>query len=364
MKYFIAFLLLALVWLIGSSLYMYDIKEDNHLHDRSNTPHFENVVVDVRHSFLGHDPDQVVCYRESHRNFYVFTLVLMASVIGLVAYGFTVKSSLSQSLQKKKEEIESQNTQIQGYNTQLVSSIQYARRVQQAFFPSNQLFNNLFPNHLAINLPRDIVSGDFYWASQHSGKTILCIGDCTGHGVPAALLTMNAFNLLNMLTPLHINHPGQLMLELHKQLIKNLDWEEEVGDGMDLTMLVFDTEGVKLEIVSAHQSVLIIKNGSLEELKGERRGLGPAYKSLMHPFLVNEIPLESGMTIYGFSDGIADQFGGPEGKKFSKKRLKEMLLAFSHLPAKEQEENILHAINSWKGTQSQIDDMILVGIQV
>lgn len=365
MKFFLAFLLLSLVWLVGASLYMYDIKDHGHVHDVANTPKFENVVVDVRRSFLGMDPDKVVCFRESHRNFYIFTLILMTTIIGLVAYGFVVKNSLSQSLKKKNGEIEEQRKQIAQSNQNLVSSINYARRVQNAFMPTHDDLNQIFKSHFVVNQPRDIVSGDFFWVKEINRSVLLCVGDCTGHGVPAALLTMNAFNLLNALSTDFFQKPGVLMAELHKNLIANLDKSgEEVTDGMDMTLLLFNRDSNVVKFVSAHQSVFVLEGSLLTELKGERRGLGPAYKSATNDFLVQELKLTPGSWIYGFSDGLTDQFGGPQDKKFTKKRLQDLLLTLVSKPAPEQEKTMINAIQDWKGSRPQTDDIILVGVQI
>lgn len=365
MKYIIAFLLLALVWLIGASLYMYDIKDHGHTHDVVSTPKFENVVVDVRHSFLGMDPDKVVCFRESHRNFYIFTLILMTTIIGLVAYGFVVKNSLSNSLRKKNSEIDSQKRQIESTNQNLVSSINYARRVQSAFLPSSESMNRIFKSHFVVNQPRDIVSGDFFWVGDFGNSTLLCVGDCTGHGVPAALLTMNAFNLLNALAPNLHQQPAKLMNELHNRLIFNLDRAgEEVTDGMDMALIMIDKGNEVVKFVSAHQSVFVVEDNQISEWKGERRGLGPAYKSILDDFTVKELKVKKGSWIYGYSDGVTDQFGGLNDKKFSKRRLQEMLLTVTGLPSDEQEEVILKTISDWKGNRPQTDDIILVGVQI
>lgn len=344
---------------------MYDIKDHGHKHDIENTPRFENVVVDIRHSFLGLDPDQVVCFRESHRNFYIFTLILMTCILGLIAYGFVVKNTLSQSLQKKNKEIQTQKDLIEISNRNLISSLNYARRVQQAFLPTQNIMNQLFKESFVVNLPRDIVSGDFFWAGNFEGKTLLCLGDCTGHGVPGALLTMNGFNLLNALAAKFIDQPELLMMEMHKQLIANLDsGGEEVSDGMDLALLVFDSHHSKVQFVSAHHSVFIYANEEILELKGERRGLGPAYRNLMQEFQVQTLSLHPGSRIFAFSDGITDQFGGDETKKYSKKRLKEKLLEVQSLSISEQQEFWKKEVISWRGSNPQTDDIIFVGIQV
>ena len=343
---------------------MYDIKNEGHNHPDVTSPRFENVVVDARHSFLGLDPDQVVCYRESHRNFYIFTLILMASVMGLVAYGFMVKSSLSRSLRRKNGEIEAQKETIEKTNHNLISSIQYASRVQQAFLPSPDLLAELFPDHFVINQPRDIVSGDFYWAARIGPRRVLCLGDCTGHGVPGALLTMNAFNLLNQLVPMYIDWPGVLIDRLHKQLIDNLfNSQEEVQDGMDITFLVFDDETRTVDFVAAHQSIFIANSQGLTELKGERRGLGPGYKGQTDPFTVHSIPLEKGSCLYAFSDGITDQFGGPEDKKFSKRRLRQEIETHMDKPLQEQQSQLTASLAAWKGTKGQTDDILFIALR-
>lgn len=344
---------------------MYDIKDHGHVHDVANTPKFENVVVDVRHSFLGLDPDKVVCFRESHRNFYIFTLILMTTIIGLVAYGFVVKNSLSQSLKKKNREIDAQRKQIEHSNQNLVSSINYARRVQNAFMPTDETLSQIFKSHFVVNQPRDIVSGDFFWVGEFNQSILLCVGDCTGHGVPAALLTMNAFNLLNSLSTEFFHEPGVLLAELHKSLIANLDKAgEEVTDGMDMALLLLNRDSNVMKFVSAHQSIFVLDGSHLTELKGERRGLGPAYKSVNSDFLVQEFNLKPGSWIYGFSDGLTDQFGGPQDKKFSKRRLQDLLLASVSKQASDQEKAINNAIQEWKGNRPQTDDIILIGVQI
>lgn len=365
MRYFIAFLLLAIVWLTGASLYMYDIKDHGHKHDLAHTPKFENVVVDIRNSFLGLDPDQVVCFRESHRNFYIFTVILMSTILGLVAYGFVAKTALNRSLQRKNLEIESQKSQIEKSNKDLISSLTYASRMQQAFLPSERQMNQWFSDHFLLNFPRDIVSGDFFWIDKIQGKTLVCLGDCTGHGVPGALLTMTGFNLLNSLAPQFIHNPAQLMMELHIKLIQNLDrGGEDVTDGMDLGLIVINELGNKIQWVSAHHSAFIISDGQLEVWKGERRGLGPAYKNSLQPFQLMEKELDSSNAVFLFSDGFTDQFGGPYGKKFSKKRLQDIISIHCEKPFDIMGKEIRQEIFSWKGENPQTDDMLFLGFRM
>lgn len=365
MRYFIAFLLIAIVWLIGASLYMYDIKDHGYTHDVKHTPKFENVIVDVRNSFLGLEPDQVVCFRESHKNFYIFTVILMGIILGLVAYGFVAKTKLNQSLQRKNLEIESQKSQIEKSNQNLIASLTYASRMQQAFLPSEIVMKQCFSNYFLLNSPRDIVSGDFFWVGKVQSKTLVCLGDCTGHGVPGALMTMTGFSLLNSLTPLFINNPSQLMMEIHLRLIQNLDRsDEDVTDGMDLALIVINEMGNKIQWVSAHHNAIHISEGILAEWKGERRGLGPAYKSRLEPFTVLEIELKESDSIFLFSDGITDQFGGPGGKKFSKRRLLELVQQNSSKPFEIMGNEIKREILSWKVGNPQTDDMLFLGFRI
>lgn len=289
----------------------------------------------------------------------------------------------NEMLTQQKEEIEAQNEEIliqkekvEHANKHIKDSIVYAKRIQSAAIPPDELINSMFKEYFILFRPRDIVSGDFYWASQKGSYRFITAADCTGHGVPGAFMSMLGISLLNeIISGLDENEDikaNLILKNLREQVKKSLRQtgkENEAKDGMDIAFCIFNFNEKKLQYAGAHNSLLHIKDGELIQYKADRMPIGIHVREKEN-FTNHEIDLKQGDSFYFFSDGISDQFGGPDGKKFMVKRLKNLILEHNEKPLFEQQKIIENNVDEWmsytnnKGqTYEQIDDVLLIGIK-
>ncbi len=228
-------------------------------------------------------------------------------------------------------------------------------------------------NFFILYRPKDIVSGDFYYAQAHkaigSNKEIfyLCTADCTGHGVPGALMSMVGISRLNeSILEKNIVKPNEILDNVRRGIIDSLNpegSEEESKDGMDCVLCAYDFENNKLEFAAANNPLWLVRNKEVIEFKPDKMPVGK-YNDESKPFTLQTIDLQKGDTIYTFTDGYADQFGGPKGKKFKYKQLQDMLLAAVDLPLDTQKEQLNAAFEKWKGDLEQVDDVCVIGIRI
>ncbi len=228
-------------------------------------------------------------------------------------------------------------------------------------------------NFFILYKPKDIVSGDFYYALAHKPTSIkqelffLCTADCTGHGVPGALMSMMGISCLNeSIIERNIYHPGEVLDDVRKSIITSLNpegSEEESKDGMDCALCVYDFENMNLEIALANNPLWLVRGGAVTEYTADKMPVGK-YGEEMKPFRTQTIKLQKGDIIYTFTDGFADQFGGPKGKKFKYKQLEQILLANAGLDMEKQKEILDTTFENWRGSFEQIDDVCIIGVRV
>jgi serine phosphatase RsbU (regulator of sigma subunit) len=219
--------------------------------------------------------------------------------------------------------------------------------------------------------PKDIISGDFFWITGKNDKIIFATGDCTGHGVPGGFMSMLGVSLLNEIINEHdLTEPALILSRLRKKVIKALRQKGLSGeqqDGMDMTICVIDKEQMTLNYAAANHAFYVVRKKEsgveLEEYRGEKQPVG-IFGSELKPFKQYTIELKPNDIIYTFTDGFADQFGGPKGKKFKYKQLKELLLSTQTFDLKDQETIIKNKFYSWKGDLEQVDDVCLIGIKI
>jgi len=272
------------------------------------------------------------------------------------------------NIQKKKvnEELSGAYRQIEVKNKDITDSINYSKRIQDATLPSRSLLHKLFPESFILFEPKDIVSGDFFWYTEKAGRRLIAACDCTGHGVPGALMSMIGNNLLNQIVnESGITSPDEVLNHLHEEVRKALKQNEqhESRDGMDIAFLCFTDDGF-LECAAAQRPVWIVRDGGLTEIKGNKFSIGGLQTEEKRTFTKHRIQLLPGDVIYISSDGYADQSGGPNGKKFLSKQLKNLLVEISDKPAAEQEKNLQQTLHSWQGNTEQVDDVLVIGIKI
>ncbi len=315
---------------------------------------------------------------KQERNFKIYLSVfsvLIASFAFVLYRRITQKRKINKILFETYKQIEEKNQSI-------TDSINYSKRIQEAILPSRQVVGKLFAEIFNLFMPKDIVSGDFYWCAEKNGKKLIACCDCTGHGVPGALMSMIGNNILNQIVNENeITSPDEILNHLHLEIRKALKQEEQhtSKDGMDITLIVFnnDTEieyagaNRPLWIVSGQESVVGSSESpespesvKLKDIKPDKFSIGGYQSETERKFTKHTIQLSKGDCIYMFSDGYADQFGGKEEKKYTTKRLKELLVSNYSKSIDEQGRNLSETIIQWKGNLEQVDDILIIGIRV
>jgi serine phosphatase RsbU (regulator of sigma subunit)/ligand-binding sensor domain-containing protein len=267
---------------------------------------------------------------------------------------------------RQKDEIVQKNVVLELQKKEIEDSIRYARRIQSAVIPSEKVCRELFPGSFVFFRPLNIVSGDFYWISNAGNKIVFAAADCTGHGVPGAFMSMLGVAFLNeIVNKDHITVPDLILNQLRDKVIQALQQHGvsgEARDGMDIAIVSMDREAGKLEFAGAYNPLIMIRKGEISEIAGDKMPIG-IYDN-MRAFSKHEMTIEKGDVFYMFSDGYEDQFGGPEGKKFKSKRLKNLLLEICNYPVDKQKETLERNFEEWKGDLPQVDDIVVVGIAI
>jgi phosphoserine phosphatase RsbU/P len=264
-------------------------------------------------------------------------------------------------IEKQKEEIEEQKKHI-------MDSIYYARRIQNAILPSFSIIDEHLKNYFIYYLPKDIVSGDFYWVHEVDELFMVAAVDCTGHGVPGAFMSIVGFNQLNhAVTVKKARSASKILDELNQGVITTLNEntsETSIKDGMDMALCVLDIKNRKAEFAGANNPLVLIRDNKINRYKGDRFPIGAFDGSQPQSFANNEIDLLDGDCLYLFSDGYADQFGGLDGKKFMYRKFEELLFEVHNLPMAEQKEILHKRLMKWKGSNDQVDDILVIGIKI
>ncbi|NSW46564.1 MAG: SpoIIE family protein phosphatase [Bacteroidales bacterium] len=302
----------------------------------------------------------------------------------------------TQEVVKQKEEIEHQKTTIEHILKDLNDSISYAQRIQQALLPSREMIESLFPNSMVLFKPRNIVSGDFYWAASITSPKskeeiiVITVADCTGHGIPGAFMSMLGISFLNdIVKKKEITIPSEILNILRTYIIEALKQTINLNsqkDGMDIALIAINKTTLQCQFAGANNPLYLVKKienesssahqpfflsshqitnsltHQLIEYKGNKMPV--AIYEHMEDFTNHEIQLQQGDMLYLFSDGYADQFGGEHGKKFMYKRFKELILANAHKPMNEQKQAFEETIVQWIGNEEQTDDITVVGIKI
>ena len=286
-------------------------------------------------------------------------------------------SSQKDEIEAQRDEIESQRDMATNQRDQIIAqkqaitdSIEYASIIQNALLPPDDFIKYLLPKYFILHKPRDIVSGDFYWLRQKDNKIIIIVADCTGHGVPGAFMSMLGSTLLaEIINTTEILQANEILNELREQVMISLrqtGQEGEAQDGMDLALCILDKENKELQFAGANNPLYIISNSELKEIKGDGMpvGISPeAGKS----FTNHVLEIRKGDSIYMFSDGYVDQFGGSQRRKFKSNQFKQLLLDIQDKIMYDQKQILDQTINKWMNYNDgceQIDDILVMGIKI
>ncbi|GAB4294748.1 MAG: hypothetical protein Kow0068_19540 [Marinilabiliales bacterium] len=273
----------------------------------------------------------------------------------------------------QRDEIEKQRNILEEQKNEITDSIRYAKRIQNALLPpENYLIENL-PEHFILFLPRDIVSGDFYWAMRKDNLLYFTAADCTGHGVPGAFMSILGMTLLKeIITNYNINDASEVLALLRDNLINALHQmafdrdsylETDVKDGLDIAFCILDINTLSLKYAGAYSPLVYVSDNKLYEVKADRMPIGIIHGAEKQ-FTNHTIQLKKGDMVYLFSDGFADQFGGDGHKKFKSKRFKKELLHISGMKTEEQKKYLIKIFNEWKQNLNQLDDILVMGLRI
>ncbi|MFL5753292.1 MAG: SpoIIE family protein phosphatase [Bacteroidia bacterium] len=278
-------------------------------------------------------------------------------------------SMLERQVRERTHEITEQKKIIEEKNKDITDSINYAKRIQNAMLPAKELKYRLFPEAFVLFLPKDIVSGDFYWFAEKNGKRLIAAADCTGHGVPGALMSMVGNNILHQLVnEKGITAPDEILNFLHKEVRTALKQHEqsETRDGMDIalcTITPLENGLERIEYAGAHRPLWIADGNGLSEIKADKYPIGGTQAEVERKFTKHTLEIKRGDSFYIFSDGFADQFSVSD-KKVMTRKFKEILLSIQQLPMAEQEKHLEKFHLDWKGSMEQTDDVLVIGVRV
>ncbi|SMO50998.1 ligand-binding sensor domain-containing protein [Saccharicrinis carchari] len=302
--------------------------------------------------------------------------LLLITFIGLLFYWIVKLRERQLRLQKEELEREvdlqtvilrKQKNEIERKNIDITASINYAKRIQSSILPPISALKDTFNESFIFFAPRDIVSGDFYWYTKHKDKFILCCADCTGHGVPGAFMSMIGTTLLNDINKRgDIASPADILEKLDSNIntLLQQDNENNAPDGMDISVIEINLKSKKVRLASAKRPVFLYINKTLTTYNGTRRSIGDDKVAEKTKFVNYEYDCSKGDSVYLFTDGYTDQFGGPKGKKMMKVGVTKLLQKIHEKPMDKQGELIGDYFNNWKGDLDQIDDVLFMGVRL
>lgn len=311
------------------------------------------------------------------------TFIALGSGLLVIFTGFIFQRLRVTRKQKKiieiqKEEVDHQKQLVDEKNKEIIDSISYAKRIQDAILPPIDEFKSNIEAGFILYQPKDIVAGDFYWLEVLKDRILIAAADCTGHGVPGAMVSVICNNGLNRsVREFGLIDPGKILDKTRELVIKEFEKStDEVKDGMDIALVALQSKkqneneaphsphSFSLSYSGAHNPLWIIRKGAIEieEIKANKQPIGKFDKPI--PYTTHEIQVNKGDSIYIFSDGFADQFGGPKGKKLKSKNFKKLLLDHVHLPMEEQKKVLDQTLESWRGTIEQLDDICVIGVRI
>ena len=274
-------------------------------------------------------------------------------------------------LEKQSQELKEQREELILQQEEIISSINYAKRIQSAILPPEVYINELLNENFILYLPKDIISGDFYWIKQVKNYIILTSADCTGHGVPAAFMSMLGISCLNeIVQSREFTHANQILNELRKEIkhsLRQTGKKEEMRDGLDIALCVIDRKNNIMQYSGAHNPLYIISNNNgnseIKEIKADPMPVGIHFLG-DKSFTNQEVQLEIGDTFYIFSDGFIDQIGGENNHRFTSERFKKLLVTIYDRPLYEQKEILEKTLKDWMGAHPQTDDILVIGARV
>lgn len=314
-------------------------------------------------------------------------LWLIASSVGILSVVIVafVLFRQNKSRQQANKLLQHQNDEIVHQKKEITDSINYAKRIQLAILPPDKMVKQLLPNAFVLYKPKDVVSGDFYWMEEKNGMILFAAVDCTGHGVPGAMMSVVGLNLLNQaVKEKSLTTPSEILKHLDTGVTDTLRQsadKDSIKDGMDLSLCAYNPKTLELQYAGAFNNLWVVRKNisssytpqtkneiffeeHLLEIKADKFPIGSNVDGVADNYTNYKLKLQKGDCVYLYSDGFADQFGGPKGKKFKYNALKKFLVSVHELRPAEQREKLLSAFESWRGNLEQVDDILVIGVCV
>jgi len=322
------------------------------------------------------DQKDAIAAEDKHKQQIITWTVLSGLLLALVFAGFIFRSLRVTRKQKRvieiknieterqKKLIEEQKALVEEKNKDILDSINYAKRLQEAILPPVNIIKKYLPESFLLYKPKDIVAGDFYWLEKAGDTILIAAADCTGHGVPGALVSVVCSNALNRtVKEFKITEPGKILDKVRELVLETFEKSESnVQDGMDISLAAISYQPMAISWSGAYNSLWYVHNNQVIEVAADKQPIGKTDNP--KTFTTHNLNIQKGDTLYLFTDGYADQFGGPKGKKFKYKQLQEKLLAISHQSMAEQKQILETTLDEWKGDLEQVDDILIIGVKV
>jgi serine phosphatase RsbU (regulator of sigma subunit)/Tfp pilus assembly protein PilF len=292
----------------------------------------------------------------------IFGFVIFSVFIVYLIYSMRQKKIINKQIKLKNKKLEIAYSIVEEKQQEIIDSINYAKRIQNAILPPKKYIDKYLPENFILYQPKDIVAGDFYWLEYKDNKVLFAAADCTGHGVPGAMVSVICNNGLNRSVREHnITDPGKILDKTTEIVIQEFEKsDDEVKDGMDISLCVLENN--TLHWSGANNPLFIVRNNTLIEFLSNRQPIGKFAES--KPFTTHKVMLEKEDVIYVFTDGFQDQFGGEKGKKFMVKKFKELLINIATLPMSQQKQHLIDVFEKWKGENEQVDDVCIIGVRI
>jgi serine phosphatase RsbU (regulator of sigma subunit)/tetratricopeptide (TPR) repeat protein len=306
--------------------------------------------------------------QRKQQQYYLYAGLILALLFSSIIFNrFKLANKQKEIIKQQKEKVDQAFQGLEEAHKEITDSINYAERIQHSFLATKELLDENLNDHFVFFQPKNIVSGDFYWAKKLSNGSFAMINaDSTGHGVPGAIMSILNISSIESAVKENLTQPAAIFNHTRKSIIEHLkkDGSTEGGkDGMDASLICFNSEKTKISYVAAQNPIWIIRDSILTEIKPEKMPIGK-HENDNVPFYGGEVDIKKGDQIYTLTDGFQDQFGGPKDKKFMVKKMRKFVLSISHLPLVEQHEKIKDTFNNWKGDFEQTDDVCVIGIKI
>lgn len=303
--------------------------------------------------------------QEKVQRYYLYAgLLLIAVFAGIMFNRFRITQRQKIIIEHKEKETQRQKHLIEEKQKEITDSITYAKRLQQAILPPAEFITHHIPKNFVVYKPKDIVAGDFYWAEKVGEMFFIAAADSTGHGVPGAMVSVVCSNALNRtIKEFKLTETGKILDKTRELVLETFEKStSEVKDGMDISLLCIDSNNNNIFWSGANNPLWYIQDNKLKEIKADKQPIGKS--DYPKPFTTHQIEYKENTTFYLFTDGLADQFGGPNGKKFKYKQFSDLLIKNNNLSQKQQADLINKAFSDWKGDLEQVDDVCVIGVKL